>query len=276
VDVRRALTYLFQDPRWVRMLGTAALLGLLPAAVNLPRTTVLADRFPTDDPVRSTLVGWVAGLAMVPVSGYGLRLVRGAAAGADLPLPGWNDAGGLVRDGAKLWVVITIWGLPWTVREFLPRDSGGGALGALFLLLGLAQLALLVVQPAAEARLATTGSLAAGLDIGAAFGAVGRNPRGYLVLVVVTAALTVAGIGLSVGLVWLAWSAAGGTPGLLEVLGVGVALGPATVLPYGVFVLAHLTGQAYRGWQRASRRPAGRRGAASAVRTPRRPTRRRR
>ena len=250
MDVGRAFTYLFRDRRWVRTLGIVALLGLPPAALNLLRATLFANRVSTDDPIPSALFGVVVGLAGVPVSGYVLRIVRGVAAGADLPLPGWSDVGGLVGDGLKAWGVLTIWTLPRTLLELLGGLGSGEADGdgrlPLRALVALMGLILIVVEPAAQARLATTGSFAAGLDVGAVFGTVRRNLGGYLVLLLVALIGGVAALGLVVGLVWAAWGTAAGQPDVRDVTRVGAALGPVSVGPCFALVLAHLSGQAYR------------------------------
>ena len=275
MDVGRALTYLFRDPRWVRTLGIVALLGLPPTVLNLLRATLLEDRLPGGS-LTSVWFGGFVGLAAVPVSGYGLRLVRGAAAGADLPLPAWSDPAGLLRDGLKRWGVTTLWGMPGSLFT-LARDPGDrGGLIVLDLVLGLVVLISLVAQPAAEARLATTGSFATGLDVGAALGSVRRNLRGYVLLVLATLVLGSVAAGLGTALVWLVRSALGGQPGVRDAFGAAIALGPATWGAYGLFFGDHLVGQAYRGWRRVGRRKAQRRPRQEPAVTVRRPTRRRR
>ena len=115
----------------------------------------------------------------------------------------------------------------------------------IILLLFVVVFAVLVVQPAAEARLAVTGSFRAGVDVRAALATVHRNRGGYIRLFLLTFAggLLVAGIGF--GLVWLVTSAVGGATEFQDVLGVtGVVVG-ATVGPYLQFVLYHLYGQVY-------------------------------
>ncbi len=183
MDVGRAFTYLFRDRRWSRMLGFAALLGLAPAALNPLRATVLADRLSADDPIPSALYGVIVGLAGVPVSGYALRIVRGVAAGSDVPLPGWSEFHGLVRDGLKAWGVVTVWTLPGTLGEIAegigPGEADGDGRLALRCLVTLMGLVLLVVEPAAEARLATTGSFAAATAGAAVLAPTGRlGPSG--------------------------------------------------------------------------------------------------
>jgi hypothetical protein len=192
-------------------------------------------------------------LAVVPLFGFDLRIMRRVVAGTNVPLPTWSDLGGIARDGLKLWVVTSLWMLPETTTRLLgdalaseTGDDQPLALRGLVLLIGLV---VLIVQPAAEVRLAATGSVGAGLDVRAAFRTVGRNFGGYLLLLVLGISALVI-FSLALGLVWLAWSASGGQPSLVEVVTVGIATGP--LIPYYRWVSAHLYGQAYR---RAERTP---------------------
>ncbi len=253
MDVGRAFTYLFRDPRWARKLGIATLLAAATAALRLLDAWGLDDRFLVSGPLAPTVSGAISGLASVPLSGFALRIMQRVTAGTDLPLPEWSDLGGITRDGLKLWAVVTLWGLPATLARLAgdalspgPGDGPPSLRGIVLLV----TLVVLVVQPAAEARLATTGSVAAGLDVGTAFRVVGRNLGGYLLLLVVVGLGAAVWFGLSMSLVWLAWRTVGGQPGVRDILNVGIAV--AILFPYFQFVLYHLYGQAYR---RANRGP---------------------
>ena len=252
--VGRALTLLFRDPRWGRKLGIGVLLAVPAAALWLLNQLVLRDHVVVGGRVASPVLGAVVNLVSLPLFGFELRLVRRVVAGSDLPLPDWSDFGGILRDGFTLWAVVTVWGLPATlaglVGEALSPGMGGEGPLVLRCLVLLVTLAVFVTQPAAEARLATTGSVAAGLDAGAVFRVVERNLGGYLLLLLLLGVGATVGFGLSIGLVLLAWGAAGGRPGR-DAMDVGIAL--LIFFPYVRFVLAHLYGQACA---RASGAPA--------------------
>lgn len=254
MDLRRALTYLFADPRWPAKLGVAMLLNLLPTALSgYWQLRVAWDGGTLSaDPVGAFVWNGLTTFAMIPLYGYLLRIVRNLVAGTDLPLPEWSDAGRLLRDGLSLWGIVVLWGLPSTllgaiVDPFIVgADLGRVMVGLVFMLFVLVVVfAVLVVQPAAEARLAVTGSFRAGVDVRAALATVRRNRGGYVRLFLVTLAggLGVAGIGF--GLVWLAKSALGGATEFQNVLGVSSVVVAATVGPYLQFVLYHLYGQVY-------------------------------
>ena len=252
MDFGRAITFVFRDPAWPRKLLTGALLCVLPAAVSLLTAFLLADGPLGANALLSTLVGVVSGAASAPIYGFVLRIARSVAAGVDLPLPEWGDLGGIVRDGLKVWGVITVWGLPFTLLGLIGFDvdpeAGGGAAGASLALVclgGLLGIALFVVVPAATARLATTGSFAAGLDVGAAFGTVRRNLGDYLLIFGITALGALLGLAVINGVVWLVWGGLGGDPTFARLTAVGGAVANILFLPYAFCVQYHLYGQAY-------------------------------
>jgi hypothetical protein len=197
--------------------------------------------------VVSVLYGLLIGLVSLPLFGFGLRITRRVAMGNDLPLPDWADLGDLVRDGLKAWIVFTIWWLPANLADFVAGPGAGAAEGGGIALRGLGallQLGIVVIGPAAETRLAVTGTVAAGLDARAAFGTVARNTGGYLVLALVTVVISGTFVVLGVGIVRLAWG--GQLPGLREAIWSGTTLTILLFGSYTQFVFAHLAGQAYR------------------------------
>jgi hypothetical protein len=157
VDLRRALTFTFADPRWPATLGLATVL-------NLPSVLLLAVALIGGRPTLAWMPGralgadllWSAatGLVSVPFSGYLLRIARGALSGQDAPLPGWSDVGGLLRDGLALGVLILLWFLPVDLaREAAGREPGASddVLRLAFQALeGAFTLVVPVVLPAAE------------------------------------------------------------------------------------------------------------------------------
>ncbi|MCD6032256.1 MAG: hypothetical protein K0S78_4438 [Thermomicrobiales bacterium] len=125
MNVRRALTYLFADPRWPGKLGIAMLLNLLPTALIAYRQLVMDNGDPQSaDPLGNLLWIGATTFAMIPVYGYLLRIVRNVVAGADLLLPEWTDGQRLLHDGLSLWCIVVLWGcLPRCSRRSATRRS---------------------------------------------------------------------------------------------------------------------------------------------------------
>ena len=247
VDIGRALTFAFRDPRWATKLGLAVLFGLPAAAMELLAVTWLA-RYAAF-PVQAALLALVAALASVPVFGFALGVARGAAKRSDLPMPDWADLGNIVRDGLKAWGVETLWILLGLVVTGTVAVVGGAVprfAGALVLLATLARLALAVTRPAALGRLAVTGSLAAGLDIGAALTALPRNPGGYFLAFLASGLAQPAATVLGIAVVLLASQGGEGASDLPKAIVLGAVLARAVVGPYVQFALFHLYGQAIR------------------------------
>ncbi|MBN1427568.1 MAG: DUF4013 domain-containing protein [Anaerolineae bacterium] len=82
-------------------------------------------RFPLDDPrwKNKALIGGLLAFAgyyfslplfvlMLPLNGYGIRVMRHNAKGEPPALPEWDDWGGLFADGLRSWVVILVYNLP--------------------------------------------------------------------------------------------------------------------------------------------------------------------
>ena len=257
MDIRRALTFPFRDPRWARKLVLAMALAApstVLAAIWLDRVEAAVQPSPAGLAAR----GWglLISLLGIPVFGYVLRITRNVVAGQDVPLPDWSDARGILSDGLLLWAVITVWSIPSLLVDggavvLAAPAAGMGRGAALALLIAIRLLEMLVtvvvlfVQPAAEARLAATGSLAAGLDVRAAFSFVRRSVGIYLKLMLVSIGGVIVGVGLSLALVALGWRAIGGSPGSQEIIRVGVFVAALALRPYGLFALYHLMGQAY-------------------------------
>jgi len=106
----------------------------------------------------------------------------------------------------------------------------------------------LFVQPAAEARLATTKSLRAGLDVVAAFRTVQRNLGDYLRLLLVVIGAASVTFAVSAGLVLLVRPALGALLDFSSVHTFVVVIVTVTGVifgPYLLFVSYHLAGQAF-------------------------------
>lgn len=204
MDAGRAFTYVFQDPKWVSKLLIGALLLLIP------------------------IFGWLV------VFGFAMRITKQVAtSGTDLPLPEWEDLGGLFVDGLRAFGVGFIWSLPATALSSVLQlgvDGGGATLAANCLTLPIS-LAVAFFTPAAVARTAATGSFNAGLEVGEIVALVRRNAGDYLMV-------------LLLGLVGAMIAAAG-----LIALCVGVLV----TIAYAQLLAAHAYGQAY---YRAQQGPA--------------------
>jgi hypothetical protein len=210
------------------MLGQTALQPFLP--------------FPLQDVVRSPLWSLViVGLDRAPFYGYELRLLRQVIAGHDVPLPAWSDGESLMRDGLRYWVVTSLWFLPGDIFFWVMGDVRRlpGALLPVALVMTQFTLVAIVAVLAARARLATTGSVRAGLDVRSVLGLIPHNLGGYGLLAVVTfvGAVVISSIG---GLITHPLSS------LTVMPLISAANPPVHVFGwYLALVLAHLAGQVY-------------------------------
>jgi hypothetical protein len=237
MDIRRALTYLFADPRWPARLALAMALEVPPgilASLGLLTTWIVLP------PALAQLVAsplWVilVSLAGVPVLGFLLRITRNVLVGADVPLPAWDHVSGVLWDGLKLWAVITTWSLPLL---FLTPVSGPVVSQVITVIVTL-------VQPAAEARLAATDSLASSVDFLTVVAVVRRQLRLYFRLLVVSTIGVIVGFAVSFAVVYGTWRVAGGQPSVRELSVVATLFSLLILRPYGQFVLYHLYGQVY-------------------------------
>lgn len=255
MNIGRALTYLTEDPQWVRKLAIAMLLNLLPTAFLALSFAAMYGKFPARVTLTTTSAIWarVSLLAGVPLLGFGLCSMRNVIAGHDVPLPDWSDWRGLLRDGLMVWGVITIWYLPSNFLDWLGKanphvaDSLSQLSSVLTLLASLA-------MPAAQARLAVTGRFRAGLDVGAVLQLMQSNFGGYLRLLIVTGLGTLV---ISIPFVFAAWLVTGSIADrgsrLLATILLGMGLAILILRPYGELVLNHLMGQVYL--KAVSRRP---------------------
>jgi hypothetical protein len=170
VDLGRAITYVFQDPQWLKKVLIGGLLFFIP------------------------IIGWLI------IGGYGLRVIRQVAQGQDVPLPEWNDFGGDLVRGLKGFVVGVVWSLPVIVLAFCTgvlRAVGDGtgsdavrAMAAVLALVGncLSFLLSLIIgffQPLFYSRLAMSEQIGDGLAFGAIFGEVQGRFVDLLVVLIV-------------------------------------------------------------------------------------------
>jgi hypothetical protein len=245
MDIRRAFTYLFHDPHGRRKLALAMMVNLVPVLITgWGLFTTSSGAIPMlGGSAPYSLWSVAAGLTRIPLNGFLLRITRNVVNGVDVPLPAWTDVGDLLRDGVKLWAVITLWSLPHNLVR-----SAADAFAIPALLIDVIVLVVLFVLPAAEVRLAITESLRAGLDVVAAFRTVQRNLGDYLRLALVDIGATLVTLAVSAGLVLLVRPALTGVldfrsirTSIIVIITVwGMAFGP-----YLSFVSYHLAGQAF-------------------------------
>ncbi len=92
MDFGKSFTYMFEDPNWVAKLGIGGailLVGILFSWLVLP---IIA--------------------AAIILLGYGLVVLKNVAENNPMPLPEWNDFGGLFMKGLYAFVGGIIWFLP--------------------------------------------------------------------------------------------------------------------------------------------------------------------
>jgi hypothetical protein len=172
-DFVRCLSYVFEDPAWVRKIllgGVFYLLGFF-------------------------LIGWVFLL------GYGARLARNVIAGVQHPLPEWDDLGEYFAEGIKLFIVALLYALPFLVLAMavavpmgmlssFSRDQdmanlAGGLAGCVWCLFAPIILIVSLWVPAALLRVIVTRDLGAGFQFGAIWSFLKANAGNYLLAVLV-------------------------------------------------------------------------------------------
>ena len=192
VDIGRAITYVFQDPQWLKKVLIGGLLFFIP------------------------IIGWLI------IGGYWLRVIRQVAQGQDVPLPEWNDFGGDLVRGLKGFVVGVVWSLPVIVLAFCTGvlgavgDGTGSdavrAMAAVLALVGncLSFLLSLIIgffQPLFYSRLAMSEQIGDGLAFGDIFGEVqGRFVDLLVVLIVAFVIGLVASFGLLLCLIGIVFT----------------------------------------------------------------------
>jgi Protein of unknown function (DUF4013) len=170
----RAFSFVFEDPDWLKKVGIAALVSLIPLVGQI------------------FLIGW------------GIEVMRRVIAREAVPLPDWNDFSGHLLRGLKAAVVYLVYSLPMILFGFcmwagmmgstllLAGDNSNGeaatiavavvasAVGCLMLIYGLLMAFLL---PAGLARMATTGNLGDAFRIGEVFKLVRAAPGPYVLAI---------------------------------------------------------------------------------------------
>lgn len=190
----------------------------------------------------------VVGTANIPLLGYELRITRQVFQGDDLPLPAWSDISGILRDGALLWVVITSWSVVSRSIEYISGSRYSGDNLSVLAVLGILAEATvyILIQPAAQGRLAATMSLRAGMEPASILSALAGHLWQYVRLALVLLVLFGISIVIGIALVLLVSSVAGqplGQATWRSTIELSISLAWLVTGPYVRFVLAHLIGQ---------------------------------
>lgn len=236
-SLKHLFSFPFHDPRWKEkfLIGT----GLCAAGFFIPL------------------------LPLLPVAGYGARLLRAGAANSNPEtLPEWDDWGDLLLDGLRLtgvgllfmlptWFIMifgfTIYFGSFTFLPFMDASRGGRAagllmvyllsLGLMFLGMGLGtllSLAASVVIPPAQAHVAVSRRFAALFEFGSWWKVLRANLGGFLLVLLLMFALYFAGL--------LAWQ-------VMYLTVILCLVAPLLLMPllfYGIVIYHRLVGQAYR------------------------------
>ncbi len=167
MDFGKAFTYAFEDQDWLKKLGIAGLLLLIPI------------------------------FGILAVMGWTVEITRRVIQREAVLLPEWSGLGDFFMKGLKLWVIAFVYSLPvilLSICQQVPllflQDSGDdtvvAALGVLtfcfscvMILFGIV---LGFVLPAAFARFAATGDMKAAFKFGEVIGLVRSAPQAYLIV----------------------------------------------------------------------------------------------
>lgn len=208
MEFGKAFTYVFEDSDWLKKIGIAALVSLIPIIGQL------------------IVLGWSLEVTR--------RLIRNEPA----LLPDWSDFGGHIMKGLKAFVIGLVYSLPIIlvgacqgVVPLLAGDGGDDTLTSIVTIITICfscvifiyALLLAFVIPAAYGKFAATDELGAAFRFGEVFGLVRAAPSAYLIALLGTiVAGFVAGLGI-----------------ILCFIGVFLTL------VYSMAVNAHFYGQAY-------------------------------
>ncbi len=222
MDFGKAFTFMFEDPDWLRKLGIGTLVGLV-AILFLP-----------------ILIGIVP---LIILLGYTLDTLRNVADGHERPLPEWQDWGGFLARGFKLFAAFLVWALP-AILIAIPlsigsalADQNSGGMGFIAAILIICSSCLLILwgifltllTPAIYVHVARTGRFAAAFEFSKLW-AFTRDNLGNIIIAIL--------------LTWVAGLIAALVAGLgviALVIGVAITLPFANLWQY--LVQAHLFGQ---------------------------------
>lgn len=222
MDFGKAFTFMFEDPDWLRKLGIGTLVGLV-GFLLLP-----------------ILIGFIP---LIILLGYTLDTLRNVADGHERPLPEWQDWGGFLARGFKLFAAFFVWALPallivlpLSIGSALAEQNGSemGAIAALLIICSSCLMLLWVIfltllTPAVYVRVARTGRFAAAFEFSKLWTFTRDNLGNIIIAILLTwVAGLIAGLVASLGVIAL-------------LIGVLITLPFASLWQY--LVQAHLFGQ---------------------------------
>ncbi len=225
MDFGKAFTYMFEDPDWLRKVG----IGTAVTLVGILFTPLLIGLIP-----------------LIAVIGYTVDVVRNVMRGDERPLPEWEDWGGFLSRGLKVFGATLVWALPAVLliiplaigSALLDQSQGAEGVGIAIVVCGSCLLliwALFVtlLTPAIYARIAATDRFSSAFEFGKMW-AFTRDNLGNVIIAILLVnivagliAAVIAGLGV-----------------IALVIGLVVTIPFATLWQY--LVQAHLFGQIAR------------------------------
>jgi hypothetical protein len=207
VNIGKAFTFAFEDKDWLKKIGIAGLVSLIP------------------------LIG------QITVSGWALEVTRRVIRHEPETLPGWEGFGDHLMKGLKMFVIGLVYSLPIILLSFcsvtpllFAGDGSDSSLKSLiylsycfYCLIAVYGIALWFLIPAALANFVVTDELGAAFRFGEVFGLVRAAPAAYLLAL----------IGSIVA------SVVGGLGAILCIIGV------IFTQAWAFTIMSHLWGQAY-------------------------------
>lgn len=211
MDYGAAFSYVWKDAEWIKKMLIASVIAL---------------------------VGTFTGIVMIPLAGWSVAIARHIIRGEEPVLAEWADLGTLILDGLKVVVVGLVWTIPYflvfgcffTIDAVAGNQGQAGTVQTVTQILnaciGLPYFILLgLLLPASIGELADHGQLSKALNPVNAFRVLRANLGGYVVSLVIVAAVMIIIYPLSF---------------------VVCLLGEFVVLAYMYALSGHLYGQAYK------------------------------
>lgn len=179
LDIGRSFTYMFEDESWIMKIVIGGILLFIP------------------------IVNFIA-------LGYMLEALKRAADGVDIPLPEWDDFGGMFIKGVMVFVIGLVYSIPAIVIScctsgLVPLIGDSETVATLVTLLSLCgncvvlvwAIVVAVVWPAALIRYAVTGEFMSAFQFGELFSFIGANIANYIVAIILYMVATfIAGFGV--------------------------------------------------------------------------------
>lgn len=206
MDFGLAFSFVFQDEEWIKKVLIASVMVLIP------------------------IVGWLA------VFGWSLEITKRVIAGDKVPLPPWDDFGGVLTLGLKAFIVGVVFSIPSFIlvapAGFASALFDSNDLVAVVTIINICASCLVILYsiliafalPASYGRLAATDSLGEALNVVKLWGMIRAAPSAYLIVI----------LGYIVA-------------GFLSIMGIiACGIGILVTIAYSLVVEGHLYGQAYK------------------------------